>query len=104
MCPTKPLLIHLVRGGVGVVLIIAAFSLAYSRPAVALLLGAGALAAFRGCPTCWIAGLFDLASTGKQAPPDAHAGGPAPDRAAPLHCPADANTPVGGGMKGPLTP
>ncbi len=69
MCPTKPLLIHLVRGVLGVVFLIAAFSLAGSLPVVALLLGGGALVAFRGCPTCWLAGLFEVAFTKKPEPP-----------------------------------
>jgi hypothetical protein len=65
MCPTKPLMIHLVRGVIGIALLIAAFSLAGSLPIVALLLGVGALVAFRGCPTCWLAGLFEVATTKK---------------------------------------
>lgn len=68
MCPIKPLTIHLVRGGVGALLIVAALVLAGSVPAVAALLGIGALAAFRGCPACWIAGLFEIASSKKEVP------------------------------------
>jgi len=71
MCPTKPLMIHLVRGVIGIALLIAAFLLAGRLPLVALLLGGGALIAFRGCPTCWLAGLFEVASTKKPAPPAA---------------------------------
>ncbi len=62
-------MIHLVRGVIGIALLIAAFSFAGRLPVVALLLGGGALVAFRGCPTCWLAGLFDVASTKKPAPP-----------------------------------
>ena len=69
MCPTKPLMIHLVRGVIGIALLITAFSLAGSLPIVALLLGGGALVAFRGCPTSWLAGLFEVASTKKPALP-----------------------------------
>lgn len=72
MCPAKPLMIHfmihLVRGVIGIALLIAAFLLAGSLPLAALLLGGGALVAFRGCPTCWLAGLFEVASTKKPAP------------------------------------
>lgn len=71
MCPTKPLMIHLVRGVIGVTLLVAAFSLAGSLPLVALLLGGGALVAFRGCPTCWLAGLFEVARAKKPAQPAA---------------------------------
>ena len=39
MCPTKPLLIHLVRGVLGVVFLVTTFSPAGSLPLVALLLG-----------------------------------------------------------------
>ena len=69
MCPTKPLMIHLVRGVIGSDLLIAAFSLAGRLPVVALLLVGGALVAFRGCPTCWLAGLFEVAFTKKPEPP-----------------------------------
>ena len=71
MCSTKPLLIHWVRGVVGMVFLITAFSLAGSHPVVALLLGGGALVAFRGCPTCWLAGLFEVARADKPEPPAA---------------------------------
>ena len=71
MCPTKPLLIHLVRGVLGVVFLITTFSLAGSLPLVALLLGGSALVAFRGCPTCWLAGLFEAARARKPEPPAA---------------------------------
>ena len=67
-CSTKPLLIHLLRGLLGIVLVIAAFRVAASLPAAALLLGAGALFAFRGCPTCWVVGLLEhLPKAGKAA-------------------------------------
>ncbi len=69
MCPTKPLMIHLVRGAICIALLIAALSLAGRLPLVALLLGGGALVAFRGCPTCWLAGLFEVARAKKPAPP-----------------------------------
>ena len=72
MCSTKPLVIHLIRGVVGLTLIIAAIWLAQSLPLIALLLGAGALVAFRGCPTCWIAGLFEVISLKKEAPQEVH--------------------------------
>ena len=64
MCSTQPLAIHLIRGVVGLVMIIAAFWLAQSLP-LAALLGAGALLAFRGCPACWLAGLFEVISRKK---------------------------------------
>ena len=68
MCPTKPLLIHLVRGVLGVALLIVAFSLAGRLPVAALLIGGAALIAFRGCPTCWLSGLFEMVSKNKPAP------------------------------------
>ncbi len=71
MCQTKPLMIHLVRGVIGVALLVAAFSLAGSLPLVALPLGGGALVAFRGCPTCWLAGLFEAARAKEPAQPAA---------------------------------
>ena len=69
MCSTKPLMIHLVRGIIGIGLIIAAFSIGGNYPIIALLLGVGALVAFRGCPTCWINRLFDMASTKRTVHP-----------------------------------
>jgi hypothetical protein len=55
----SPLLRHLLRGLVGVVAIVGAVYGARVTTA-ALLLVPVALVAFRGCPTCWIAGLFDV--------------------------------------------
>jgi len=56
---------------IGIALLIAAFLFAGRLPMVALLLGGGALVAFRGCPTCWLAGLFEVALMKKPAPPAA---------------------------------
>jgi len=54
--------VHLLRGGVGIALLLAALYLAHGLPVIALLLGAGSLFAFGGCPTCWIAGLCEVGS------------------------------------------
>ena len=56
---------HLMRGGIGIILMLAAVYLAHRLPVAALLLGAGSLVAFGGCPTCWIAGLCETASAKK---------------------------------------
>ena len=71
MCSTKPLLIHLVRGVIGIACLIAAILLAGRLPIVALLLLGGSLVAFRGCPTCWLAGLYSPALTKGPTPPAA---------------------------------
>lgn len=48
---------HLVRGAVGLVLIVAALALVAVRGPVTLLLLLPAGVALRGCPTCWALGL-----------------------------------------------
>lgn len=55
---------HVVRGVLGLVLVVAAFALAGSRP-VALLLLVPAVVAWRGCPTCWLMGLGATLSRGR---------------------------------------
>ena len=47
---------HVVRGVVGLALVVAAFALAGSSP-WALLLAIPGVIAWRGCPTCWALGL-----------------------------------------------
>jgi len=50
---------HLVRGAVAFALMAWAFQMHTDHPILALLGGAGALIAFRGCPMCWTVGLFE---------------------------------------------
>lgn len=66
ICCTRPLAIHLLRGLTGFLMIAAALWLSHSLPVIALLLGAGSLIAFRGCPTCWIMGLFGMIARQKE--------------------------------------
>ena len=58
-CPAKrrPLLIWLVRGGVGLALFVVAASTRELLVVIPALLAA--LIAFRGCPMCWILGLIE---------------------------------------------
>ncbi len=55
---------HVLRGVLGLVLVVAAFALAGSRP-LALLLLVPAVVAWRGCPTCWLMGLGATLSRGR---------------------------------------
>ena len=52
--------LHLVRGLVGVVCLGFAIHLLPEHVTGGLLLGFAALAPFRGCPMCWLAGLFSI--------------------------------------------
>ncbi len=56
---------HLARGAIGFGLIGSAFALTLSVGPAALLLAPPGLAALRGCPTCWIAGLIQTISAGR---------------------------------------
>ncbi len=48
---------HLVRGSIGLPLLLAAFALIPVTGPVALLLAIPAVVLLRGCPTCWALGL-----------------------------------------------
>ena len=55
---SKSVIEHLLRGALGLAIILFAIKLGGTRPAVALVLVLGGLVALRGCPTCWLIGLF----------------------------------------------
>lgn len=63
MFGSKTLVRHIVRGLIGVAAIAAAVFLAKRGDAAssigAALLVIGAVIAWRGCPMCWVAGLFN---------------------------------------------
>lgn len=50
---------HLLRGGVAFALLYWAIAHQQTQPFAALLAGAGALVAMRGCPVCWTIGLVE---------------------------------------------
>lgn len=50
---------HLLRGAAAFMLLYWAVVHQQTQPFVALLAGAGALVAMRGCPVCWIVGLVE---------------------------------------------
>jgi hypothetical protein len=50
---------HLVRGATGAALIGWALFFASTQPALAVAAGAMAGVALRGCPACWMLGLWD---------------------------------------------
>lgn len=63
MFESKTLLRHIVRGLIGLAAIVAAVALTRRADDVMSMIGAGilvvvALVAWRGCPMCWLAGLF----------------------------------------------
>ena len=49
---------HLLRGALGLAGILFALELGNSKPIVSVALVLGSLVALRGCPMCWVAGLF----------------------------------------------
>jgi hypothetical protein len=50
---------HLVRGATASVLIAWALFFATTQPALAVVSGVMAVIAMRGCPACWMLGLWD---------------------------------------------
>jgi hypothetical protein len=50
---------HLVRGAIAAVLIAWALLFASTQPALAVVSGVMAVIAMRGCPACWMLGLWD---------------------------------------------
>ena len=60
---------HLLRGAIGFAAIFFAIYLGSAHPFVAIGLGVLALFAFRGCPTCWLAGFFGTKCRIRQGPP-----------------------------------
>ena len=60
---------HLVRGVVGLSLLVAAFVLAAIWSPLALLLALPAVVALRGCPTCWALGLVQTRAHCRISPP-----------------------------------
>jgi hypothetical protein len=50
---------HLIRGATGAALIAWALLFADTQPALAVVSGVAAAIALRGCPACWMLGLWD---------------------------------------------
>ena len=61
-CPlpfaSKSITEHLLRGALGLAGILFAVRLGSSKPIISVALVLGSLVALRGCPMCWVAGLF----------------------------------------------
>jgi len=51
--------VHLLRGGAAIGLIFAAFFLSSYGIVWAVIAGVGAIVLLRGCPMCWLMGLFE---------------------------------------------
>jgi hypothetical protein len=65
--PVRLVLLHLVRGFVGLGALLLAFALAARHPVAAIVCVVAALVSFRGCPTCWDARLArGLPSAGRK--------------------------------------
>ena len=66
------LMVHLLRGMVGIGLLAGAFWLAGISPWLALLATIGGFVALRGCPMCWLAGFCSVmpSRSGSYALPD----------------------------------
>ncbi len=65
----KVFVLHLIRGLFGALCLGFAFLALPEHLAVGMIFAILALAAFRGCPTCWLAGLFSICSKGCVLPP-----------------------------------
>ena len=52
--------VHLLRGLGAVVLLVAAFAFGGEHPWLVLVLLPGVIVLLRGCPMCWLVGLFDV--------------------------------------------
>lgn len=59
---------HIVRGVIGLSLLIAAFALIPLVGALSLLLALPAVVALRGCPTCWLLGLSETLANRRPCP------------------------------------
>lgn len=63
LTPGNPLAAHVVRGLIGAVSLGFAVHFLPTHLVTGLVLAFVALAAFRGCPTCWLATLFSMRSS-----------------------------------------
>ena len=50
---------HLIRGAIGIALVVWAVRNQGTQPGLAIAAGLCALVAFRGCPMCWTVGLIE---------------------------------------------
>jgi hypothetical protein len=62
---SRSVTVHLVRGVIGLSLLIVAFALIPVIGAVSLLIAPLGVVALRGCPTCWALGLAQTISRGR---------------------------------------
>lgn len=69
MFASSSVVVHVLRGVVGLVLLVGALVLAGDHP-WALLGLVGTVVAWRGCPTCWTMGLIATVSRGRVGCPD----------------------------------
>lgn len=67
MFASRSVPIHLVRGVLGAILLVASFVLAAQVHPLFILLVVPAGFAFRGCPTCWAMGLSQTIARGKSS-------------------------------------
>lgn len=59
---------HLIRGAIAAALIAWALLHTQTQPALAVAAGVVAVIAMRGCPACWMLGLFETISTPLSGP------------------------------------
>lgn len=71
MFASRSVPVHVVRGIVGAVLLVASFVLAKQAHPLFILLLVPAGFAFRGCPTCWAMGLGQTRARTKRDVPNA---------------------------------
>ncbi len=65
---SKSLTEHIVRGVIGAVAVAFAIDLGGTRPLIAIALLVGSLVALRGCPMCWLTGLFTTLQQNRPRP------------------------------------
>jgi hypothetical protein len=62
MFASKSIVAHILRGVTAAALIVWALDLQSTEPVFALAAGTAAVIAMRGCPLCWMLGLFETIS------------------------------------------
>ena len=69
MSGSRSLYVHLLRGAGAVILLVLGFVYANVVPCLLPVLLIGAVVLLRGCPMCWLMGLFDAAIAARRFGP-----------------------------------
>ncbi len=63
---SQSIAIHLLRGLFALILLAIGIYLSFSYLVIAIACFVGALVLFRGCPMCWVVGLFETIAKNKE--------------------------------------